>query len=218
MPLLTQDRALLDAFRRGEREAIERVYHAYVGQVAGLLRGGFSFMSEGQPMSFHGIKDAWDLECAVQDTFIQAFSPAARQAYDGLKPYGPYLLAIARNRVISDLRSHQRERRRRSSLAAEVPPPGPESPERQAMAAQREQIVRRFCEGLPAKLLRFSRLRFEQDRNLMEAARALGLSRMKARTLELQLRKAFLAFLRDQGHLRGDGPPPALLLTLSVRP
>ena len=213
MTLLPSDRALLDAFRTGEAWAIERVYHAHVGQVAGLLRKGFSFMSGGQLVHFRGYDNAWDLECAVQDTFSHAFSPAARTAYDGINPFGPYLITIARNQTISRLRRDYREMRRRTALAADVGPEQPETPEQQAIRDELRQLVEAFRATLDRQQLRFLDLRFREDLNLMETARALGLTRMRARTMEQKLRRAFLRFLRGRGVVGSGGSiPPALLL------
>lgn len=218
LPLLLSDRDLLEGFRRGDDQAIERVYHAHVAQVTALLRNGFSFMSGGQSIYFKGFKDAWDLEGAVQDVFIQAFSERARQSYDGIKPYGPFLLTIARNRVISLLRSEMREQRRRSMLAAEGPGPGPDTPERAAMQRQLEQLVARFIDGLDPALAEYYRVRYQGDHNLMQTARQLGLSRMKARIREQKLRQQFVEFLRRQGVLeqvgRGRGRGGLLMLLL----
>ena len=203
MTLLLSDRALLDGFRRGEHEAIERVYHAYVDQVAHLLRKGFTFMSGGQPVHFRGYVNAWDLECAVQDTFSHAFSPAARQAYDGVSPFGPYLITIARNQVISRLRRDFRELRRRTALAADVAPRGPETPEESAIRSEREQLIEEFRATLDADQLRFLELRFREERPLLEAARMLGLTRMKARTLEQKIKQALIRFLKKRQVLGG---------------
>jgi RNA polymerase sigma-70 factor (ECF subfamily) len=199
MTLLVEDRELLDAFRRGESKAIARVYNAYAEQVAGLLRKGFSFMSGGQVVHFKGFSNAWDLECAVQDAFISAFSERARLAYDGISPFGPYLLTIAKNRVISQLRSDMREMRRRTRLSAEQPRVGPETPEEHAMRGELEELVRQFEATLPEEQLAFFQRRYGEDRNLLEAARMLGLSRMRARTVDRKIRQAFTRFLRDRG-------------------
>jgi len=199
--LLLSDRALLDAFRRGERRAIERVYHCYLGQVVSLLRRGFGFASAGKPMTFRGLHDAWELECAVQDVFSRAFSADARLAYDGISPYGPYLLTIARNWAISRERSEGRERRRRDGLAAEGAPPGPDSPEEQALRAELRELVARFRGTLTAEQQRFLDARYGEDRSLLEAARVLGLSRMQARSRDQRLREAFVEFLRREGYL-----------------
>lgn len=209
MTLLAGDRALLDAFRRGEGWAIERVYRHHVAQVVALLRRGFSFGSGGQMMQFHGYKDEWELETAVQDTFIQAFSPAAREAYDGLKPFGPYLLTIARNRVISNLRSDAREKRRRDSLRAEGVHERVPTPESAVARAEVRTLVDGFVRELPARLRRYYEARYEGDRTLMDAARELGLSRMQARTHEAKLRKRFLKYLKEKGVLFGPGGAPA---------
>jgi RNA polymerase sigma factor (sigma-70 family) len=213
--LLLGDRALLDRFRAGERSAIQRVYHAYVDQVAALLRKGFPFMSGGQVMHFRGYDNAWDLECAVQDTFSHAFNPAARQAYDGVSPYGPYLLTIARNRVISQLRSDWRELRRRTAVATEIPE-SPQTPEEQAIRGELRGIIDEFCATLEPIQLRLLELRYREERSLLEAARILGLTRMKARTLEQKLRQAFVRFLRQQGYLRGGGGSAPTLLALAM--
>lgn len=52
-----------------------------------------------------------DLEVLVQNTFVRAFSPSARAAYDGLRPFGSYLVTIARNLLIDEARARNRERR-----------------------------------------------------------------------------------------------------------
>ena len=205
MTLLISDRALLDSFRRGEGQAIERVYREYVSQVTALLKNGFSFMSGGNSTYFKGYGDAWELECAVQDVFIQAFSATARQSYDGVKPFGPYLMTIARNRVISLLRSETRELRRRCLLAAEGPPPGPETPEKQAMQRQLTETVQQFVDTLQPEMSDFFTRRYGEDHNLMDTARLLGLTRMKARIRDRNLREAFVEFLRHKGMLSSSG-------------
>jgi RNA polymerase sigma-70 factor, ECF subfamily len=215
--LLVEDRALLDAFRRGESKAIAKVYHAYVDQVAGMLRKGFSFMSGGQAIYFKGFPNAWDLECAVQDAFISAFSENARQSYDGINPFGPYLMTIARNRVISQLRSDMREYRRRNALSAEPPKEDYESPEQEVMRAELEQLVAEFEGSLTGDQASFFLRRYREDHNLLEAARLLGLTRMRARTLDKKVRQAFTKFLRDRGYVRGSGGGDAGgLLTLAL--
>jgi RNA polymerase sigma-70 factor (ECF subfamily) len=207
MTLLLTDRALLEAFRRGEAQAISRVYHEYVVQVAGLLKRGFSFMSGGQVVHFRGFQNAWDLECAVQDTFIAAFSKRARAAYDGVNPFGPYLLTIARNRVISQLRSERRELRRRARFETEGQAPAPvRTPEEQAIEKELEEVVLAFRESLEPGQRRFFDLRYTEDRNLLETARVLGVTRMRARTLDRKVRDRFVRFLRERGHLKGPTP------------
>ncbi|MCA9671675.1 MAG: sigma-70 family RNA polymerase sigma factor, partial [Myxococcales bacterium] len=187
---LAEDRKLLEAFRRGDAPAIEQVYREHVERVTALLRRGFSFQSDGGTMTFRGYDNAWDLECAVQDTFAQAFAPSARAAYDGISPYAPYLLRIARNRVISEMRSLRRERRRRDAFA-EAPREQPTTPERLALQSELAELVERFRSRLDDSERRFLELRWGDELPLLEVARQLGLSRMRARTREKKIRARF---------------------------
>ena len=50
-----------------------------------------------------------DLADLVQEVFMRAFSREGRQAYDGLRDYGPYLFAIARNVLVDWARVRGRE-------------------------------------------------------------------------------------------------------------
>lgn len=214
MTILLSDRKLLDAFRRGESHAIERIYNEYVDQVAGLLRRGFTFMSSGQSIQFRGYDNAWDLECAVQDTFISAFSPSARQVYDGINPFGPYLMTIARNKVISQLRSDMREFRRRARFKAQGIHTPAKDPEREAMKGELKAIFEQFKTKLTEDQRKFVDCRYGEDRNLLETARMLGLTRMKARTIDRKIRETFVRFLRRSGHVTDHNQDPLEVLTI----
>src|SRR5258706_11892085 len=92
---LFRDRpALLDAFYRGDGPALEDVYWGYVDLVEGIARHGFLVLRSGQRVHGAGRDEIADL---VQETFARAFGDRARRAYDGQRPYGPYLATIARN-------------------------------------------------------------------------------------------------------------------------
>ncbi|MBI3178986.1 MAG: hypothetical protein HYZ27_04955, partial [Deltaproteobacteria bacterium] len=105
------NRPLLEAYRRGERHALTAVYHEYVASVVDVLTHGFQFESGGRTLRFAGFSDPLELEGCVQDIFVAVFSQSARHGYDGLRPFAPYVLQIARNRVIDELR------RRRAAVA-----------------------------------------------------------------------------------------------------
>src|SRR5262245_56542135 len=107
MSLLLEQRALLDRFRRGERLALEEVYRHYAPEVAAFLQRGFTFMSGGRHLRFAGYRQPFDLDNALQETFVRAFKESARLGYDGLNPYKSYLLAIARNLVLDELRRRE---------------------------------------------------------------------------------------------------------------
>src|SRR5579863_3868946 len=94
------DPVLLAAFRRGDREALERVYSLHVRDVEDRVRGVLARMGRLEPA---------DLADLVQDAFLQAFSDRAREQYDGQRDYGPFLLTISRNVVVDWIRRSARE-------------------------------------------------------------------------------------------------------------
>src|SRR5262249_32137280 len=104
MTVFVRDRRLLVAFRAGDRDALELVYSHYVRPLASFLQGGFAFRSKGEPRHFRGIRSAYELDNASQEVFARAFTPQARTAYDGIRPYFNYLCAIAKNYVIDEAR------------------------------------------------------------------------------------------------------------------
>src|SRR5262249_10922972 len=101
--LLAGDRELLDAFRRGDREALARVYHHYVDAVARLVRYGF--LLETRNLRISGARDVDAENEIIQDVFVRAFGERARLGYDGIRPYRPYLLRIAKNLLVDQARS-----------------------------------------------------------------------------------------------------------------
>jgi len=108
MALLRTDRVLLDGFRAGAPDALGRVYAEYVRKVERLLSAGFEVRGRGTRVG-GACRQPQDLADLVQDVFLRAFSPQGRQAYDGLRDYGPYLFAIARNVLVDWARVLGRE-------------------------------------------------------------------------------------------------------------
>lgn len=104
MTTLPEDRDLLDGLGRGDETALADVYRQHSPRVVDALRLGFSFQSSGKRRRFKGFSDPLELESFVQEVFLRAFSERARLAYDGLRPFEPYLLTVARNIVIDELR------------------------------------------------------------------------------------------------------------------
>jgi RNA polymerase sigma-70 factor, ECF subfamily len=198
MTLLCDDRALLEAFRRGERAALGAVYAAYAGQVTEIFVHGFQFDSQGRTMRFRGFSDPLELEQFVQDAFLRAFSEKARLAYDGVRPYAPYLLRLAKNVVIDELRRRKTAVERLcgpylEGTAADTS--ADPAPDEECEAKQARQLVRDFLATRSALERRFVELRFAQDRPLLAAARELGMTRMRARLLEEGLRRALGKYL-----------------------
>ena len=210
MTRLVEDRQLREAFRRGERPALAEVYREYARPLFGLLREGFGFQSGGKQHHFAGFRDPWELENAVQETFLRAFGERARLRYDGLRPYRNYLFTIARNLVIDEFR---RKERLFAPLdeAVEVaaaddpvtlasPPPGPE---RQAEQREISGHVETFVEGLDPRERRVFDARFRQGASVERAARDLGITEYRVKRTEKKLKKRFFRRMRELGYFQG---------------
>jgi RNA polymerase sigma factor (sigma-70 family) len=175
------DRALLDAFRRGERAALSRVYYEYVDDIATVVRYGFAIASKG--VRVPGAPDEATERDLVQEVFARAFAPRARDAYDGVRPYRPYLRRIAKNLLID------RARASGQSVAIEdvedelVVEPAEVDPE---WMRQREATAA-YVATLAPELQRVVELRFEQGLSQEEVATALDISRRRVRTLEAKI-------------------------------
>jgi RNA polymerase sigma factor (sigma-70 family) len=172
--MLTSNADLLRRFRDGQRAALEEFYWAHIRQVETIVRSGLA-------------RDGNDLEDVVQEVFVKAFAPAARQVYDGSRPWAPYVFAITRNVVCDRARKMGREipvdtgTLELNHLAAEVD----QEPhaDRETMAA-----VERFVRDLPSDLRAIHDKRFVEGLSQRDAADALGIGRQTLRTLEGRLR------------------------------
>jgi RNA polymerase sigma factor (sigma-70 family) len=99
----------IEAFRRGDRDVLAEVYRHYVGDVERMLRGGFTFTSQGETVRFRGITQPFRLQEVVQESFIHAFRDKARQSYDESRAFRPFLLTIVRNLLIDRYRRRRLE-------------------------------------------------------------------------------------------------------------
>jgi RNA polymerase sigma-70 factor, ECF subfamily len=197
------DRATLEAFRKGEPSVLTQVYRAYSPEVVRYLSRRFLVSAEGstRPVSL----SALDLDSAHQETFVRAFRPSMRLAYDGVRPYLGFLLTIARSTAIDLMRASGRISRESIPLedvpgvhqiAGEEP-----NPEEQAMEAEVRALVRRFLEGLPAEEQTLARLRFMEGLSQEAAAERLELTRGEVRVRERRLRVRFTEYLKASGWL-----------------
>src|SRR3954467_14031751 len=73
---LSQDRAWLDAYRRGDPVALERLFRCYAPLVFHLVRRG---MAAGATRAF--LLDAQEEEDVVQQVFVRLLQPATRARY-----------------------------------------------------------------------------------------------------------------------------------------
>ena len=202
---------LLQGFRDGSREALTEVYRMYAAQIATHLRRGFSFESRGAMHRFVGYGSAYELHDVLHETFRRAFEPAARQRYDGIRPYGPYLQAIARNIVLRGFRAKEilfpriGEGWSTGPEDGRVADPMPEGdaeapgPEAQVGTEQLRAVVRAFLETLSAAERELVVLRFVDGMSQRDAAARLGLGRQQVRGRETKLRAKLIAYLRERG-------------------
>jgi RNA polymerase sigma factor (sigma-70 family) len=209
---LCGNRALLDAFRRGDRDALAQVYDHYHPAVVEIASRGFTFGSGSAWFRFRGALGSPDLFDLVHDVFTAVFEERARLGYSGTSPYGAYLAQVTRNRIISRLRTDQRTPLPAEGATVEAAADGPPapSPEEEVMNRQARETVKGYLDRQSEILRALARLRFGDDLSQEEAAAALGLSRKKVRRLEDQLRQGLLRHLRGKG-VRASGALFALV-------
>jgi len=177
------NRALLDAFRRGEREALASVYYHHVDAVGRLVR--FGFFIDAQGLRIPGAPDMDAEQELVQEVFVRAFAERARLSYDGIRPYHPYLLRIAKNLLIDRQRGKGHavavdEELDHVEISLAVPGETEEDLHWQRLAAASGDYVA----GLGPEMREVVRLRFEEDQSQQEVADTMKVSRRRVRTLE----------------------------------
>ena len=171
--------ALLEAFRRGERGALERVYRDHVDDVERFLRSR---------LARAGRLTAASLSDLVQEVFLKAFAEKARAAYDGQREYQPYLRALARNLLIDWLRRSLREAAESRDIEALVDATeADDAADDELFAPELVAATARYVETLPPELKGVHERRFVKAEPQASAAQALGITRQNLRTLERKL-------------------------------
>ncbi len=184
---LESDRAWSAAFKRGDKDALARVFLAYADDVARQVRATRVFEHE--------------VESLVHEVFVKAFSPRSREAWDGLRPFGAWLNTMTRNLLIDRAR---RERR----LDVRAPDDMPVLVDDRPDAADHHDAhelagaLAAFRATLSAEEQQLFSTRFERDQSLSQAARALGWSEIRVRKLDTSLRARLLRALQDAGFLQ----------------
>jgi RNA polymerase sigma factor (sigma-70 family) len=195
--IFANNRDLLDRFRRGDRAALAEVYYRYVDEVATLARRGFTIESSGH-VYVRGVSGDAEREI-VQETFARAFAEKARTAYNGIDPYRPYLMRIAKNLLIDRFRA-----------AAKQPVELDDNAEIQLGEEpvdldweQRRAATVEYLATLDPETRQVVRLRFEDELSQDDVAAQLGCSRRRVRTLEAKAQKDLRKWLDKRGLLRG---------------
>lgn len=147
------DRALKQSAVAGDREAVDRLFRELYPPVY-----GFCFTMT------HSATDAEDL---AQQTFLKAF--ASLRTFRPEQPIGPWILRIAHNAFISQLRS-QRPQTDLDDPALEPLPSGDPAPEAVAISQETREEVQRALRSLapPAQVVLV--LRYEQQLSYEEIA------------------------------------------------
>ena len=186
---------LLSRFRRGDRDALEEVYRAYVDKVSKVVRFGFRLPQGGVPGLGWRADEVADI---VQEVFARSFSDSARASYDGERDYAPYLYAVARNVLTDRARRAGRELPTAWTELARVREEDLAANEDESAWADAATIaaVRAYIEGLDDSLKQLHDVRYVQGLSQREAADKLGISRQTLRTLECRLRDGLRQRLR----------------------
>jgi RNA polymerase sigma factor (sigma-70 family) len=194
VPVFEQHPDLLRPFRAGDRDALTCVYRFYFDDVYRLGQHGFTTRDGMRGGRIEPEADRIDF---VQDVFVKAFAAEARISYDGLRPYRPFLLRIARNLRVDLARRAGREPAAAKLAGGDyldldeliergvaVPPVCVEaSLHWQKLVEHTATIVG----GLEADVRDVARLRFAEELSQLEAAARLGTTRRRIRTLEGRL-------------------------------
>jgi len=213
--ILAENREMLHGFRQGERHALQVVYDAYANRVAAFLRGGFSFRSKGKLYAFKGVRCPSELQDLLQESFCRAFSPKSRQAYDGIHPYGAYLLTITRNLMIDNFRRNVKEVYEPidgdKDIGESGPPDigggAPRNPETELLSSEMSELIRAFCRKLSAEEQKILRVYFLGEDGQRQAADELSLTRHQLRKKIARIRKRLQHEMVKSGYLErvGDG-------------
>ena len=181
----------LEAFRRGDATVLEQVYWHHVDYVERIVRHGLASwrQSEGGGPP----RDADDL---LQDIFARAFSPAARQSFDGRREFRPYLAAIARNVLIDLFRASRIDDR---LVYDELPENEVAVDDPQWAEPRLLAIVKDYVAHLPPELEGVYHQRYVLGVSQEIAARSLSLTRQRLRTLERKLRARLARELKRAG-------------------
>lgn len=200
--LLRDDRDVLDGYRAGRADALERVYRQYVTLVEAMVRRGF-IIGDGTKR-IPGQRDPEVQRELVQEVFARALSAQARTRYDGLRPFRSYVLRITRNLMIDRARKLASEPERDALVidehdgSFELGPDTP-SPEEELTWRRLRTETTRYLAGCSEEMKTFATLRYEQDLSQQSVAEVMAVSRRKVRSLEARIERGLRSHLKKLG-------------------
>lgn len=212
---LHNDAAWLAAYRRGDADALSRLYERYAPELRDILKKGLVTRGEQGRVRIQ-LREADEQEEVVQEVFARVFSETTRRNYQGVAPFFPYLSRICRNVVVDRFHRQRREAQMFRSDVMETPSgqwsyadrtaaekSGPvamgQSPERRASRAALADLLSTFLSTLNDEERALLTLYYEDDASQRDAAERLGISRQRVRTVVGRLRRRLLKHLRQHG-------------------
>ncbi|WP_119460085.1 sigma-70 family RNA polymerase sigma factor [Rhodospirillaceae bacterium SYSU D60014] len=140
-----------------------------------------------------------DVEDVVQDILLTVH--AIRRTYDPKRPFGPWLAAIAKRRIIDRLRKQGRSRLRESALEEGHETFAAPDANLHAAAAWDERALRAAVASLPAGQRQAVTLLKLREMSLKEASAASGMS---VASLKVATHRALKSLRRILGQRRND--------------
>jgi RNA polymerase sigma factor (sigma-70 family) len=205
MTVFENDPELLRQFQRGDKQALSRVYWHYIERIEAVVRRSLSVAGYR-----HRMQHQLEIADLVQEAFVRAFAERARNAYDPVRQYGPYLVTIARNCVVDSLRHDGIEEHVDPQTVGDTFEEWPhEEPSEPWSDPETMALVEHFVRSLPAAEHDVFIERYEKGRSQIETAIQLRLSRQQVRTLEAHVRDG-LARALSRAKLRISVGEPAL--------
>lgn len=186
---------LLVPFREGRRDVLDKVYRAHVRSVERCLCA-LARRHRAEELVRRGA-----LADLVQETFIRAFSAGARASYDGVRSFGSYLKAIARNCFLNARGTIEREL---LDATGDLYSREQEADSRSYIEPAVRAVLIHYLSALPEPLSGVYAQRFVLGHSQEEACRELGLTRCQLRTEERRLCAGLRKALQRQGVLRDD--------------
>lgn len=179
------DRGLLEGVARGERAAFQRLYTRHSVRV-------FRFL-------MRLVQNKATAEELLNEVFLEIWQNAGR--YEGRSSPSTWLMAIAHNKAVSNLR----RRREITGMDDELPETADldDDPEEAAQKQDKGRIMRACIASLSPEHREILDLVYYQELSVGEAAEVLGIPENTVKTRMFYARKKLSELLKERGVDRG---------------
>lgn len=179
--------ALMAGAQRGDKDS----YRTLLGSITPFIRA----------IARRVGVDAGEIEDAVQDVLLTIH--AVRHTYDPSRPFGPWLVAVARHRLFDHNRHGRRVRARETGLTAAVEAVAGDEPDDHEGASEARRL-RAAIAGLPEGQRQAVELLRLQELSLKEASTRSGLSVAALKVAVHRAVKRLRVLLADDALIRAD--------------